>query len=76
MFFIYFIQGKVKSIYENMKILQDPTPRFDSHIAKNASKVTSLSCYRAFDLTQVTSTHRSSVLRLFRSSRCINDCLS
>ncbi|XP_038135626.1 protein TASOR isoform X2 [Cyprinodon tularosa] len=46
------IKGKVKSIYENMKILQDPTPRFDSHIAKNASKVTSLSCYRAFDLTQ------------------------
>ncbi|KAM4741337.1 protein TASOR [Anableps anableps] len=46
------MKGKVKSIYENMKILQDPTPRFDSHIAKNASKVTSLSCYRAFELTQ------------------------
>ncbi|MEQ2163251.1 hypothetical protein GOODEAATRI_028252, partial [Goodea atripinnis] len=44
--------GKVKSIYDNMKILQDPTPRFDSHTAKNASKVTSLSCYRAFELTQ------------------------
>ncbi|XP_036007474.1 uncharacterized protein LOC105938223 isoform X1 [Fundulus heteroclitus] len=46
------IKGKVKSMYENMKIVQDPTPRFDSHIAKNASKVTSLSCYRAFELTQ------------------------
>lgn len=46
------MKGKVKSVYENMKILQDPTPRFDSHIAKNASKVTSLSCYRAFELTQ------------------------
>ncbi|XP_047203621.1 protein TASOR isoform X4 [Girardinichthys multiradiatus] len=46
------IKGKVKSIYDNMKILQDPTPRFDSHTAKNASKVTSLSCYRAFELTQ------------------------
>uniref|UniRef100_A0A096MI57 Uncharacterized protein n=1 Tax=Poecilia formosa TaxID=48698 RepID=A0A096MI57_POEFO len=46
------MKGKVKSIYENMKILQDPTPRFDSHIAKNASKVTSLSCFRAYELTQ------------------------
>ncbi|XP_070696328.1 protein TASOR [Pempheris klunzingeri] len=46
------MKGKVKSIYENMKNLLDPTPRFDSHISKNASKVTSLSSYRAFELTQ------------------------
>ncbi|RVE72547.1 hypothetical protein OJAV_G00039820 [Oryzias javanicus] len=46
------MKGKVKSIYENMKNLLDPTPRFDAHIAKNASKVTSLTCYRAFELTQ------------------------
>ncbi|XP_073324924.1 protein TASOR [Pagrus major] len=46
------MKGKVKSMYENMKNLQDPTPRFDSHISKNASKVTSLTSYRAFDLTQ------------------------
>ncbi|XP_026204201.1 protein TASOR-like isoform X2 [Anabas testudineus] len=46
------MKGKVKSIYENMKNLLDPTPRFDSHISKNASKVTSLTSYRAFELTQ------------------------
>ncbi|XP_037534930.1 protein TASOR [Nematolebias whitei] len=46
------MKGKVKSVSENMKIVQDPTPRFDSHIAKNASKVTSLTCYCAFELTQ------------------------
>uniref|UniRef100_A0A8C4IIZ5 TASOR pseudo-PARP domain-containing protein n=1 Tax=Dicentrarchus labrax TaxID=13489 RepID=A0A8C4IIZ5_DICLA len=46
------MKGKVKSIYENMKNLLDPTPRFDSHISKNASKVTSLTSYRALELTQ------------------------
>uniref|UniRef100_A0A4W6BJL2 TASOR pseudo-PARP domain-containing protein n=1 Tax=Lates calcarifer TaxID=8187 RepID=A0A4W6BJL2_LATCA len=46
------MKGKVKSIYENMKNILDPTPRFDSHISKNASKVTSLNSYRAFELTQ------------------------
>ncbi|KAM7006484.1 protein TASOR, partial [Tautogolabrus adspersus] len=46
------MKGKVKSMYENMKNLQDPTPRFDSHISKNASKVTAISSYRAFELTQ------------------------
>ncbi|XP_027135126.1 uncharacterized protein tasora isoform X2 [Larimichthys crocea] len=46
------MKGKVKSIYENMKNLLDPTPRFDSHISKNASKVTSLTSYRGFELTQ------------------------
>ncbi|XP_068171229.1 protein TASOR-like [Antennarius striatus] len=47
------MKGRVKSIYENMKNLFDPTPRFDSHISKNASKVTSLTSFRAFELTQV-----------------------
>jgi len=48
----------VKSMYENMKNLLDPTPRFDSHTSKNASKVSSLTSYRAFELTQVnTHTH-------------------
>ncbi|KAK2861669.1 hypothetical protein Q5P01_001202 [Channa striata] len=46
------MKGKVKSIYENMKNLLDPTPRFDSHISKNTSKVTSLTAYRAYELTQ------------------------
>ncbi|KAM6979745.1 protein TASOR-like [Aplochiton taeniatus] len=47
------MKGKVKSIYENMsKSLLDPTPRFDSHFSKNAGKVTSLTSYRAYELTQ------------------------
>ncbi|KAM9859276.1 protein TASOR [Aulostomus maculatus] len=46
------MKGKVKSIFDNMKSALDPTPRFDSHISKNASKVTSLTVYRAFELTQ------------------------
>ncbi|KAJ8378731.1 hypothetical protein AAFF_G00236510 [Aldrovandia affinis] len=46
-------KGKVKSIYENMsKNLLDPTPKFDCHISKNATRVTSLLSYRAFELTQ------------------------
>ena len=55
---MFWFQGKVKSIYENMKNLLDPTPRFDSHISKNASKVTSVNSFRALELTQVnTHTH-------------------
>lgn len=50
-------QGKMKSIYENMKNLLDPTPCFDSHICKNGSKVTSVSSYRAFEHTQVNISH-------------------
>ncbi|XP_029908234.1 protein TASOR isoform X2 [Myripristis murdjan] len=47
------MKGKVKSIYDNTsKNLLDPTPRFDSHLSKNVSKVTSLTSYRAFELTQ------------------------
>nr|XP_046199057.1 protein TASOR-like isoform X2 [Oncorhynchus gorbuscha] len=47
------IKGKVKSIYDNMsKNLLDPTLGFDSHVSKNASIVTSLTSYRAYELTQ------------------------
>ncbi|KAL0978175.1 hypothetical protein UPYG_G00167040 [Umbra pygmaea] len=47
------IKGKVKSIYDNMsKNLLDPTPNFDSHFSKNASKVTSITSYRAYEQTQ------------------------
>ncbi|XP_049588899.1 protein TASOR [Syngnathus scovelli] len=46
------MKGKVKSIYENIKNVLDPTPRFDSHLSKNVSKVTSVSSYRAFEYTQ------------------------
>ncbi|KAJ8404108.1 hypothetical protein AAFF_G00344580 [Aldrovandia affinis] len=47
------MKGKVKSIYENMsKNVLDPTPKFDCHVSKNATRVTSLLSYRAFELTQ------------------------
>ncbi|XP_057701414.1 protein TASOR-like isoform X2 [Corythoichthys intestinalis] len=46
------MKGRVKSIYENLKNVLDPTPRFDSHLSKNASAVTSVTCFRAFDYTQ------------------------
>ncbi|XP_051933011.1 protein TASOR-like isoform X1 [Hippocampus zosterae] len=46
------MKGKVKSIYENIKNVLDPTPRFDSHLSKNFSKVTSVNSYRAFEHTQ------------------------
>nr|XP_015203488.1 PREDICTED: protein TASOR isoform X2 [Lepisosteus oculatus] len=47
------MKGRVKSIYENMsKNVLDPTPKFDCHVSKNASRVTSLFSYRAFELTQ------------------------
>ncbi|XP_061147567.1 protein TASOR isoform X2 [Syngnathus typhle] len=46
------MKGKVKSIYENIKNVLDPTPRFDSHLSKNVSKVTSVGSYRAFEYTQ------------------------
>ncbi|XP_061747600.1 protein TASOR [Nerophis ophidion] len=46
------MKGKVKIIYENIKNVLDPTPRFDSHLLKNASNVTSVTSFRAFELTQ------------------------
>nr|XP_061786654.1 protein TASOR-like [Nerophis lumbriciformis] len=46
------MKGKVKSINDNIKNVLDPTPRFDSHLPKNASNVTSVTSFRAFELTQ------------------------
>ncbi|XP_035378357.1 protein TASOR isoform X2 [Electrophorus electricus] len=47
------MKGRLKSIFENMpKSNLEPSPKFDCHIHKNASKVTSLLSYRAFELTQ------------------------
>ncbi|XP_066527502.1 protein TASOR [Hoplias malabaricus] len=47
------MKGRLKSIFENMpKSNLEPTPKFDCHMHKNASKVTSLLSYRAFELTQ------------------------
>ncbi|XP_061639519.1 protein TASOR isoform X1 [Phyllopteryx taeniolatus] len=46
------MKGKVKSIYENIKNVLDPTPRFDSHLSKNVSKITSVASFRAFEHTQ------------------------
>lgn len=47
-------QGRVKHIHENMpKNAIEPSPKFDSHLSKSASRVTSLLSYRAFELTQV-----------------------
>ncbi|GAA6103947.1 protein TASOR isoform X1 [Tachysurus ichikawai] len=47
------MKGRLKSIFENTpKSNLEPTPKFDCHVHKNASKVTSLLSYRAFELTQ------------------------
>uniref|UniRef100_A0A671K722 Protein TASOR-like n=1 Tax=Sinocyclocheilus anshuiensis TaxID=1608454 RepID=A0A671K722_9TELE len=47
------MKGKVKTIFENMpKNNLEPTLKYDSHALKNASKVTSLLSYRAFEHTQ------------------------
>ncbi|XP_067302547.1 protein TASOR isoform X3 [Pseudorasbora parva] len=47
------MKGKVKTIFENMpKNNLEPALKYDSHVYKNASKVTSLLSYRAFEHTQ------------------------
>ncbi|XP_017535692.3 protein TASOR isoform X4 [Manis javanica] len=56
------MKGKVKSIYDSMgvkslesvlnKSALDPTPKHECHVSKNASRVTSLLAYRAYELTQ------------------------
>lgn len=52
--FCLILQGKVKTIFDNMpKNNLEPTLKYDSHVFKNASKVTSLLSYRAFEHTQV-----------------------
>ncbi|KAJ8016093.1 hypothetical protein DPEC_G00003570 [Dallia pectoralis] len=47
------MRGRLKNIFDNMpKSVLDPTPKFDCHVLKNATRVTSLLSYRAFELTQ------------------------
>ncbi|XP_057181536.1 protein TASOR isoform X2 [Triplophysa rosa] len=46
------IKGKVKSVHESMSRGMDPTPKFDSHFSKNATRVTSLQSYKSFEYTQ------------------------
>ncbi|XP_065142092.1 protein TASOR [Paramisgurnus dabryanus] len=47
------MKGKVKTIFENMpKSTLEPSLKYDCHVYKNASKVTSLLSYRAFEHTQ------------------------
>ncbi|XP_019509878.1 PREDICTED: protein TASOR isoform X2 [Hipposideros armiger] len=54
------MKGKIKSIYDPMgvknlessKSALDPTPKHECHVSKNASRVTSLLAYRAYELTQ------------------------
>ncbi|KAA0712505.1 Protein TASOR [Triplophysa tibetana] len=46
------IKGKVKSVHDSMSRGMDPTPKFDSHFSKNATRVTSLLSYKSFEYTQ------------------------
>ncbi|KAK7884176.1 hypothetical protein WMY93_027299 [Mugilogobius chulae] len=47
------MRGRIKHIQENMpKNAIEPTPKFDCHLSKRASRVTSLLSYRAFEHTQ------------------------
>ncbi|XP_029974464.1 protein TASOR isoform X2 [Salarias fasciatus] len=47
------MKGRIKHIYENMpKNAMEPTPKFDCHWSKSATRVSSLLSYRAFELTQ------------------------
>lgn len=46
------MKGKVKIIENIPKNTLEPTLKYDSHVYKNASKVTSLLSYRAFEHTQ------------------------
>ncbi|XP_051032708.1 protein TASOR isoform X3 [Phodopus roborovskii] len=56
------MKGKIKSIYDpqSVKSLEpmlnknalDPTPKHECHVSKNASRITSLLAYRAYELTQ------------------------
>ncbi|XP_034028531.1 protein TASOR isoform X2 [Thalassophryne amazonica] len=47
------MRGRIKHIFDNMpKNAMEPTPKFDCHLSKSASRATSLLSYRAFELTQ------------------------
>ncbi|XP_017657758.1 protein TASOR isoform X3 [Nannospalax galili] len=56
------MKGKIKSIYDTVSVKSlepmlnrnalDPTPKHECHVSKNASRITSLLAYRAYELTQ------------------------
>ncbi|XP_028609922.1 protein TASOR isoform X3 [Grammomys surdaster] len=56
------MKGKIKSIYDPLTVKSlesmlsknalDPTPKHECHVSKNASRITSLLAYRAYELTQ------------------------
>ncbi|XP_076787423.1 protein TASOR isoform X4 [Arvicanthis niloticus] len=56
------MKGKIKSIYDPLTVkslesmlsknVLDPTPKHECHVSKNASRITSLLAYRAYELTQ------------------------
>nr|XP_044991671.1 protein TASOR isoform X2 [Jaculus jaculus] len=56
------MKGKIKSVYDPMSVKNfepmlnksalDPTPKHECHVSKNASRITSLLAYRAYELTQ------------------------
>ncbi|KAL1781235.1 TASOR isoform X1 [Sigmodon hispidus] len=56
------MKGKIKSIYDPLSVKSlepmlnkntlDPTPKHECHVSKNASRITSLLAYRAYELTQ------------------------
>ncbi|XP_021037120.1 protein TASOR isoform X3 [Mus caroli] len=56
------MKGKIKSIYDSLSVKSlesmlsknalDPTPKHECHVSKNASRITSLLAYRAYELTQ------------------------
>ncbi|NXF81270.1 TASOR protein, partial [Sclerurus mexicanus] len=46
------IQGRMKAMESTVKNVLDPTPKHECHVSKNAHKINSLLCYRAYELTQ------------------------
>ncbi|XP_028738233.1 protein TASOR isoform X2 [Peromyscus leucopus] len=56
------MKGKIKSVYDPLSVKSlepmlsknalDPTPKHECHVSKNASRITSLLAYRAYELTQ------------------------
>ncbi|XP_036389780.1 uncharacterized protein LOC118781041 isoform X2 [Megalops cyprinoides] len=46
------IRGRVRSFEIGLKNVLDPSPNYDCHVSKKASRVPSLLSYRAFEITQ------------------------
>ncbi|KAG7472885.1 hypothetical protein MATL_G00114030 [Megalops atlanticus] len=46
------IRGRVRSFETGLKNVLDPSPKYDCHVSKKASRVPSLLSYRAFEITQ------------------------